>query len=83
MVSPRYIGAYMAYYDTHDLLEVLAEVGVVDLDGGGSSLGHDGECGWYSGGSMGLTRSLQGKRAVAIWGSTRRTVGMGTSSQAI
>ena len=41
MVSPGYIGAYVAYYDTHDLLEVLAEVCVVDLDGGdGRDFGH-------------------------------------------
>ena len=49
MVSPRYIGAYMAYDDTHDLLEVLAEVGVVDLDGGGGSLGHGGDVSVRSG----------------------------------
>lgn len=35
---------------THDLLEVLAEVGVVDLDGGGGSLGHCAVvCGLYAG----------------------------------
>ena len=49
MVSPRYIGAYVAYYDTHDLLEVLAEVGVVDIDGGGGSLGHGGDVSVRSG----------------------------------
>lgn len=35
---------------THDLLEVLAEVGVVDFDGGGGSLGHCAVvCGLYAG----------------------------------